>query len=166
MNCLETLYNNMYINLSPICKRIPYNLVKEVERLFQVLVLSHGNLSAGMKDTLDLFEIDRQRCQFLQAYVGDENPRDYIKEFAGSDVEHKIILTDLKSGSLTRIAIEEGVLDQSDVTLISGFNLAMLIGILTQTEMSEAILQEVLEFSRMDIELLKNMDEEEEDAFF
>ncbi|CAM3626920.1 hypothetical protein ERUR111494_04060 [Erysipelothrix urinaevulpis] len=132
--------------------------------MFQVLVLSHGNLSVGMKETLDLFEINYDCCRFVNAYVSEEDPRSLIKDFL-TLTPKKVILTDLKSGSLTRLAIEEGVLDRDDVYLISGFNLAMLIGILTQQSLNDTVIEEVIAFSQMDIERLENQEVEEESFF-
>ena len=134
--------------------------------MYRVLVLSHGSLSSGMKGTLEMFEINLERCEFIQAYIDDEDPRTKIRNFIDQEVEYKIILTDIKSGSLTRLVIEEEVLGREDVYLISGYNLAMLIGILTQTEIDINILNNVIGFSKSDIELLESKEEKNDESFF
>lgn len=136
----------------------------------QIIVASHGNLAAGMADTVEMIlghcsnvhAVSMLRDQPEQ--IGEQVIK-IIDTFSESD--EIFLLTDILNGSVNNelIPLLSGYIN---LNLISGMNLALVIGLATSTNsLNKDELDNILAQSRLSIvncrDLIENLEGEEDD---
>lgn len=97
----------------------------------KILIISHGRLSEGIMNTLELFIGESKDFAAISAYVDDIPVETKIVEYLSTikDEDELIILSDLLGGSVNQKMIP--YMSRAHTHLIAGFNLATLIQLST-----------------------------------
>ncbi|KRM83922.1 PTS sugar transporter subunit IIA [Liquorilactobacillus vini] len=115
----------------------------------KIILLSHGHLASGMKNTVELITGKRDNLIAFDAYV-DKNKD--INEFLDSLMKLKerfVVITDIMGGSVNRLAMEK--LNHKDVLIVTGMNAALVLDVvLLQENISkEKIEKAIIESKKM-----------------
>lgn len=100
------------------------------------LIATHGKLSYGFKDTLELIIGIRPNVEYVSAYADGYN--DSINENIMNimsnldDKDELIVCTDILGGSVTNQFLK--YLNKANIHLITGINLPLLIEMILSTE--------------------------------
>lgn len=100
----------------------------------KIILVSHGKLALGMKDTLELIVGPRKDVQAFEAYE-DNKGDSFIKEITNivsSSQEQFIILTDILGGSVNN-EMTQLLKNHKNVFLITGMNLPLVITLATKS---------------------------------
>jgi mannose/fructose-specific phosphotransferase system component IIA len=120
------------------------------------LVAAHGSFASGISQSVRLLVGDFEHIRYLDAYLNPEEdfPKiisSYFADLAEDDTI--VILTDLKSGSVTQVVLPYIV--KETVYLIAGFNLPLLLAVvLDDGKMSKDKLLSMIEDSKSQMELI------------
>lgn len=100
----------------------------------KVIFISHGELAKGALNTLSMFCDTSQNYTAICGYVNDCNPETELKKFFQKTVPEDlvIIFTDIIGGSVNNLAIP--YLSRPNTWIFSGFNLAMILSLISLTE--------------------------------
>lgn len=133
----------------------------------RIMVATHGYLANGIKSTIDLLVGDACLIEVINAYVDDSDYTPVLEKFLkDSQAEEAYVFTDLYVGSVNQKAVI--LKERYDFTLITGFNLAVLIGVvLGGDNLSKHQLEEIIHTSRDELKLveLETSDGKEEEFF-
>lgn len=102
----------------------------------EYVLLSHGNLSSGMKHTVEMIlgKTPNLHSIGMQAEEGVDILYKNLKELMGQHIGAKFILiTDLFGGSVNNKLYEQ-FQSNSDVEIVTGMNLSLVLELLLQTE--------------------------------
>ena len=101
--------------------------------MIDVLLISHGALAAGMRESAEMILGEQERLSVLGLYPGEskeyftEKLQKAIGEFG--DPKNVLVLADLQSGTPYNAALFTVL--QDGVTLIAGCNLPLLLDVLS-----------------------------------
>jgi fructoselysine and glucoselysine-specific PTS system IIA component len=133
------------------------------------LIATHGRLAGGVKSSLDLITGAMDNVFLIEAYV-DENRsiEDDIKAVVDQvgDNDELIVFSDIMGGSVTNQILQYAL--QSNVHVVSGFNLPLVIEIvLADTDTpAEEVIAEAIENAKQQMvyvnQLLTSQNREEE----
>lgn len=134
----------------------------------RIIFASHGDLSKGMKNSVNMLAGSlSDKVETYSLYPG-ENPNDYyqklLKEIPNSD-EQVIILCDIKGGSVHTTLAQ--LTQLNNVIVLSGMNLGMALDIVLryQEGIPSEDYEELLDSSREGITLLTNLVSETDEDF-
>jgi len=104
----------------------------------QILLASHGELAKGMLQTASMLIGELDNIHAFSSYRDDDSRllhsmNEKIKTFNEND--HVYILSDIFGGSVNNEILK--LLNKSNITLIAGMNLMLVMGVATQTEKIE-----------------------------
>lgn len=127
----------------------------------EIVLASHSNLAAGMKETAEFIMGSQKKLHAITAYVEDERSvenelTELVSQF---ETESVLFLTDLKGGSVNRI-ISEYIVDNENYYLVTGMNLALVLEVLTVSfgvQRDEVIgqLEEIARSASKELEVMK-----------
>ena len=95
------------------------------------LIATHGTFAAGVKSSLDIIIGDMEHIFLIQAYVEETvSVEAQINEVMAQvgDTDELIVFTDILGGSITNQVLQHAL--KSNVYVVSGFNLPLLIEVL------------------------------------
>lgn len=127
----------------------------------QILIATHGKMASGIRNTAELIAGKSDEITTIDAYVNQEdNLEKQFKEYFKLHSNDRIIVfTDLMGGSVNQQLM--GYAQQENVSVITGMNLPVLIQVmLTQEDVSEAELQQLVQESRTELKLVTGKSEE------
>ena len=105
------------------------------------LIMSHGDMSSGIKSTLNMLLGNRDDVAAKSAYINDNELsieseiQNILSEFNGND--ELIIFTDLFGGSVNNEAMK--FIKDTRVKIISGMNIPLIVEILSNSDSSNDI---------------------------
>jgi fructoselysine and glucoselysine-specific PTS system IIA component len=105
--------------------------MEKSDRTRKFLIATHGTFAVGVKSSLDLIIGKVEHVFLIQAYVDDTvSVETQIKEVMDqvSDNDELVIFCDILGGSITNQMLQHAL--RSNVYIISGFNLPLLIEVL------------------------------------
>lgn len=106
-----------------------------------ILLASHSYLAKGMKDTVEMILGEQDNLDILCAYIEEDfNIQEEInKRLVNKDSDQElIIITDIFGGSVNNEVITAiGKKNQSNIHLISGMNLGLIMGLLTSLDSTQ-----------------------------
>ncbi|WP_088810239.1 MULTISPECIES: PTS sugar transporter subunit IIA [Listeria] len=112
----------------------------------RIILVSHGKLALGMKDTLDMIIGEKNEVIAFAAYSDDEPFEEKIREKVHAEYQQKsiIIVTDILGGSVNNEMLK---LMQTfpNIHLLAGMNLPLIIELATypnafsKLEMAEVV---------------------------
>lgn len=95
------------------------------------LIATHGTFAAGVKSSLDIIIGDMEHIFLIEAYVDETvSVEAQINEVMAQvgDTDELIVFTDILGGSITNQVLQHAL--KSNVYVVSGFNLPLLIEVL------------------------------------
>ena len=129
---------------------------------------SHGRLASGLKSSIDILLGGCNRLTVFDAYVDENSLEEKLEQFYKniSPEDQVILLSDMYGGSVNSIMYT--FLNRPNTTLITGVNLALVIGlVINDGPLSRTMLEETVRQSRDTLKIvdLENTEMEEEDLF-
>lgn len=134
----------------------------------KILIASHGDFSKGCLDSVRMIMGD-DFVKDIQTYSlkRGENPNDYVNELKlRIDTEEEyVVFTDIYGGSVFNAFT--GCLDLSNIRVISGTNINMLIEFMLSTEKDiDLRIQNAIQNAREGIQFLKTLSVEKDSEEF
>ena len=136
----------------------------------KILLISHGDFAKGLASTATTFfgaTSIYTACVTQERGVEDlkDKVNAYLAEWGDEQV---VICSDLKGGSANQTAVQNW-LSRPNTFIVSGTNLAVVLQLVVEPEVTEEKLREILELAKQDVclvnDLFKNapaQDEEDE----
>ncbi|MEG0034873.1 MAG: hypothetical protein RR571_08740 [Anaerorhabdus sp.] len=111
------------------------------------LIISHGKLADGLKQTLSLFIGESNKFDSICAYVDDTPLEEVLFTYMRSigEDDELIVLSDIEGGSVNQKIIP--YLSSKNMHIIAGFNLATAIQLSTipdDTKITEEVIEQVI----------------------
>lgn len=124
--------------------------------MYEIIVATHGKLSEGFRDTIDMVMGERKGVYFIEFSQNDEvdNLREkFINTINSIKNENEIlILTDLFGGTPCNTAIKISLESELKIRILSGINLPMLIeAVLNQDNILDEVIEAILSSSKQGI---------------
>lgn len=124
--------------------------------MYEIIVATHGKLSEGFRDTIDMVMGERKGLHFIEFSQNDkiENLREKFINITNSikDGNEILILTDLFGGTPCNTAIKIALESELRIKILSGVNLPMLIeAILNQDSILDEVIESILNSSKQGI---------------
>lgn len=124
--------------------------------MYEIIVATHGKLSEGFRDTIDMVMGERKGVYFIEFSQNDEveNIREkFINTINSIKNENEIlILTDLFGGTPCNTAIKIALESKLKIRILSGVNLPMLIeAVLNQDNILDEVIESILSSSKQGI---------------
>lgn len=100
----------------------------------KIILISHGNLCVGMKNTLTMFG---NTSNLATVCLDEEGIEAFEKKLNKEleDINETIILTDIIGGSPYQIALNHKINSNKKIEIIAGMNLAMALEAINGLEM-------------------------------
>lgn len=124
--------------------------------MYEIIVATHGKLSEGYNDTINMIMGERKGLYFIEFSPKDEveNLREkFINIINSIKNENEIlILTDLFGGTPCNTAIKMALESRQRIKILSGVNLPMLIeAVLNQDSILDEVIESILNSSKQGI---------------
>ncbi|MGG7059995.1 PTS sugar transporter subunit IIA [Clostridium tertium] len=124
--------------------------------MYEIIVATHGKLSEGFRDTIDMIMGERKGLYFIEFSQNDEieNLREKFINIKNSikDENEILILTDLFGGTPCNTAIKIALESKLRIKILSGVNLPMLIeAVLNQDSILDGVIESILSSSKQGI---------------
>ncbi len=129
------------------------------------LLASHGNLAAGMKNTIEMVVGIRDNIQAICAYT-EETPdlKAYMSDYMKSrdESEELVIITDFLGGSVNNEMSQFRCI--SNVHVIAGMNAALVLNLVLGTGDTETLIKQSISAAKEQISYMdRGYSSEEED---
>lgn len=114
----------------------------------RLLLGSHGHLASGMATAIEILAGPQPHLTILDAYVDQRNIDEELKAYFASvpSEETVVMLSDLYGGSVNQKMYL--YLERPHTYLIAGVNLALILELCMQSEVSLTTLHQLMEQSR------------------
>ncbi|KAA5806024.1 PTS sugar transporter subunit IIA [Thermoanaerobacterium thermosaccharolyticum] len=123
------------------------------------LIMSHGRLALGLKDTLEMFVGKREDISYVAAYIDDKRICDIVNPIISKlhKDDELIILTDLLGGSVNTEMMK--YLSRPHTHLIAGFNYSLILELVTQTSqyLTKEEIEEIIKKSRQQMAYVNSL---------
>ncbi|KGG53737.1 PTS sugar transporter subunit IIA [Lactobacillus sp. wkB10] len=117
----------------------------------KIILVSHGKLAEGMKDTVEMITGKQKNLEAYEAYKNGTSDDSFIGEIKNSidkdSEESAVVITDVLGGSVNN-EMTQLLQDHEKLTVLTGMNLPLVITLvttansdLTQEDIEEAINQ-------------------------
>ena len=141
--------------------------MQEVKVMLKIFLSSHGHLASGMKSSLDILAGESSKLTVFDAYVDEQSVKQKLDEFyeTVTDEDTVVLLSDLYGGSVNSTMYT--YLTKKNTYLVAGINLAFLLEIVMQEEVTKESLANLVAQSREMMCLVElNTEEADEDEDF
>lgn len=104
----------------------------------EIIVITHGKMSKGIKNSIEMIYGEDDRISYISAYVDDYLlTQDYVEEITGILGESKevVIFTDLLGGSVNTEILK--LLSNYEFHLIANVNLSVMLEFIARSKFSE-----------------------------
>lgn len=121
------------------------------------LLISHGNMAVGFKDTLSVFIGDTSVYTSISAYTNDTDPKKELEQFFGtvSDEDQVFIFSDIMAGSVNQLVMP--YIARKNTYLFTGMNLPMLLqAMCISEEITEDEIEKVIENAKAGVIYMNN----------
>lgn len=123
----------------------------------KILLISHGDFAAGLCSTVTSFfgaSSVKSACVTLDRGVDDltDKINSYLNQWKDEQV---VICSDLKGGSANQTAYR--YLDRPNIFLISGMNLALVLQLIMEEQVTEESLHAMIESAKQDMVLINDL---------
>lgn len=125
--------------------------------MIKYAIATHGKMAEGLESTIKLF-LPEKRISYFSAYVTTTNniEKELFEFVVDCEEDAGIIFTDILGGSVNQKALIASV-EKENIFVISGFNLSLVIDLLTKEVIDSRIIEESIEQSRLSM-VLSNFD--------
>lgn len=100
----------------------------------KIIIVSHGKLAKGMKDTVEMIAGQQENLEAYEAYENGTSDDSFINDLKNSLASSKnddvIIVTDVLGGSVNNEATQL-LKDHPNLTILTGMNLPLIITLVT-----------------------------------
>lgn len=98
-------------------------------------ISTHGSMASGIKSSLEILMGPQNNVVVFDAYLNDKKIEDAVENFLEdfSEDNQYILLSDLYGGSVNQVLYQ--YLGKENIFLITGINLALVIELVSQSEM-------------------------------
>ena len=100
----------------------------------KIILVSHGKLAKGMKDTVEMIAGQQENLEAYEAYENGTSDDSFIndlkKSLASSKNDDVIVVTDVLGGSVNNEATQL-LKDHPNLTILTGMNLPLIITLVT-----------------------------------
>lgn len=100
----------------------------------KIILVSHGKLAKGMKDTVEMIAGQQESLEAYEAYENGTSDDSFINDLKNSLASSKnddvIIVTDVLGGSVNNEATQL-LKDHPNLTILTGMNLPLIITLVT-----------------------------------
>lgn len=118
--------------------------------MLKVFLSSHAHLASGLKSSLEIFMANIPNLTVYDAYVEGETSTvaEQLDAFyqGVAEGDQVLLLSDIYGGSVNTAMC--AYLDRPNTRLVTGVNLPFLIEAMSESELSDARLDEIIENSR------------------
>lgn len=133
----------------------------------QFFLSSHGRLASGIKTSVNILLGGSDNLTVFDAYVDEKNLEDALNDFfeKTGEKEQKVLLSDLYGGSVNNTMYT--YLDRPNTFLVAGVNLALVISLIMEEDITPELLDELVMQGReaLQVVTLDTSEEEEEELF-
>lgn len=133
----------------------------------QFFLSSHGRLASGIKTSVNILLGGSDNLTVFDAYVDEKNLEDALNDFfeKTGEKEQKVLLSDLYGGSVNNTMYT--YLDRPNTYLIAGVNLALVISLIMEEDITPELLDDLVMQGReaLQVVTLDTSEEEEEELF-
>ena len=124
--------------------------------MLNIVLLSHGHLASGMKNTIELIAGRQDKLFTYDAYVdGNNDIKAFLLDFLKIHLNEKVIvITDFLGGSVNNDAIE--CKNNYDFYLITGMNVLLVLNLVLKycnSELDSVIRESIQESQKMILSL-------------
>lgn len=124
--------------------------------MLNIVLLSHGHLASGMKNTIELIAGRQDNLFTYDAYVdGNNDNKAFLLDFLKIHLNEKVIvITDFLGGSVNNDAIE--CKNNYDFYLITGMNVLLVLNLVLKycnSELDSVIRESIQESQKMILSL-------------
>lgn len=123
---------------------------------------SHGRLASGMKSSMEILTGESRRLTVFDAYVDDASLEEAAEAFIGGlgPDDDGVLLSDIYGGSVNSALYT--FLDRPRIRLVTGVNLALVIGLLLAGDTLDGdSLERIVEESREGLRVVRLEEEGE-----
>lgn len=136
--------------------------------MIKYAVATHGDMAEGLKSTIDLF-LPNKNVSYFSAYTSEGSDietslREFVEEVKDNSA---IIFTDILGGSVNQKAVL-ATSGKDNIYVIAGFNLPLVIDLLTKENINKTIVENSIKQSKEAIILsndLKNIVKDDDEFF-
>lgn len=100
----------------------------------KIILVSHGKLAKGMKDTVEMIAGQQENLEAYEAYENGTSDDSFINDLKNSLASSKnadvIVVTDVLGGSVNNEATQL-LKDHPNLTILTGMNLPLIITLVT-----------------------------------
>ena len=100
----------------------------------KIILVSHGKLAKGMKDTVEMIAGQQENLEAYEAYENGTSDDSFINDLKNSLASSKnddvIVVTDVLGGSVNNEATQL-LKDHQNLTILTGMNLPLIITLFT-----------------------------------
>lgn len=118
--------------------------------MLRVFMSSHAHFASGIQSSLEIFMSNVPNLTVYDAYVdGDDSTvAEQLDSFYEdvSDEDDVLLLSDIYGGSVNTVMC--GYLDRPRTRLVTGINLPFLIEVMSESELDDQRLDEIIDASR------------------
>lgn len=136
----------------------------------KIILVSHGKLAKGMKDTVEMIAGKQDNLEAYEAYGSGSDDEGFITEVkqsvAASKEDKVIVVTDVLGGSVNNEMIQL-LKDHHNLTLLTGMNLPLIITLVTTVnaqDNEDAILEAIAEGQKGVLSVNKLMSEDDDEG--
>lgn len=133
----------------------------------QFFLSSHGRLASGIKTSVNILLGGSDNLTVFDAYVDEKNLEDALNDFfeKTGEKEQKVLLSDLYGGSVNNTMYT--YLDRPNTFLVAGVNLALVISLIMEEDITPELLDELVMQGReaLQVVTLDTSEEAEEELF-
>lgn len=112
--------------------------------MLKLFVSSHGHFASGIKSSVDILLGDCNNVTVFDAYVDQSSVQEHLDAFFEtiSEDDQVFLLSDLYGGSVNQVM--SLYLDRPNTILIAGVNLALVLQLLSEDEISIKEVEEIV----------------------
>ncbi|MDO4198315.1 MAG: hypothetical protein Q4D13_04950 [Erysipelotrichaceae bacterium] len=137
--------------------------------MIKLFLSSHGKMASGIKSTLSILAGDTSKLEVFDAYIDDSSVQDHLDEFfkSVSADDQVLLMSDILGGSVNTAMCQ--YLERPNTQLVAGVNLAFVLQMMFEENLSPERIDEVVEESRnglQRIEMKKTEETSSDDDFF
>ncbi|WP_278956535.1 PTS sugar transporter subunit IIA [Lactobacillus apis] len=136
----------------------------------KIILVSHGKLAKGMKDTVEMIAGQQENLEAYEAYENGTSDDSFIndlkKSLASSKNDDVIVVTDVLGGSVNNEATQL-LKDHPNLTILTGMNLPLIITLVTTVNsgiLDEKVSEAIDEGKKGVLSVNKLMTEEDDEG--
>ena len=130
----------------------------------KIFIASHGEMAAGIENTLGILVGNTEKLTVYNAYVDETTIHDAVQSFLKDVADETVLFTsDIYGGSVNQNLMQ--YLNGDNRYLVAGANLAFVLEAMLKDDLDKETINQLIENSRSAMQQVVVNDEEIEDDF-